>query len=434
MHAGVEDIFHRGAEPAGDDVRRILRQLMDAAIASAAPGAAVLRHLPQRPRGRCIVVGAGKASAAMAAALDAAWPDVDLSGIVVTRYGHAVPAGRIRIVEAAHPVPDAAGEAAARAILASVSGLTADDLVIALISGGGSALLPLPAGAMTLADKQAVNRALLASGATIGEINAVRKHLSAIKGGRLAAAAAPAHVETLVISDVPGDDPAAIASGPTVADPTTIADVRAILDRYAIDLPPAAAAVLAEGNETPKPGEIGGRVQIIAAPMMALQAVAAEARRLGLSPLVLGDALEGEAAGLGVVMAGIARCVAGHDQPAPKPAVLISGGETTVTIGKGPAGRGGRNCEFLLSLAVALAGAPRIAAMAADSDGIDGTEDAAGAVVLPDTLARARDSGLDARQALAGHDSYSFFAALGDLVVTGPTLTNVNDIRLVLAW
>ncbi|GGF04104.1 hydroxypyruvate reductase [Aliidongia dinghuensis] len=412
--------------------RAALRRIFDAAVASADAGAAVLRHLPEKPRGRCVVVGAGKASAAMAAALDAAWRDVDLTGVVVTREGHAVPAGRIEIIEASHPVPDDRSERAARSILDAVGGLGPDDLVVALISGGGSALMTLPAGRMTLADKQAVNRALLASGATIAEMNTVRKHLSGIKGGHLAAAARPARLVTLVISDVPGDDPAAIASGPTVPDPSTLADVREIVARYAIDLPPAACAVLEEGRETPKPGERASDVRLIAAPQLALAAAADAARCEGLTPLVLGDALEGESRELGTVMAGIARSVRTNGLPVAGPAVILSGGETTVTIGRGPAGRGGRNTEFLLGFAVAMAGEAGVWAIAGDSDGIDGTEDAAGAIVTPDTLHRGRAAGLDARALLAGHDSYSFFRAVGDLVVTGPTLTNVNDIRAVL--
>ncbi|MFS2011957.1 glycerate kinase [Azospirillum sp. CT11-132] len=415
-----------------DRARTVLRRIFDAAVASADPRSAVLRHLPEKPKGRCIVVGAGKASAAMAAALDAAWPDVELSGVVVTRYGHAVPAGRIEIVEAAHPVPDTNSEMAARRCLAAVRGLGPDDLVIALISGGGSALMTLPAGSMTLADKQAVNKALLASGAPITEMNAVRKHLSLIKGGRLAAAAQPARLVTLVISDVPGDDPAGIASGPTVADSSTLTDVQEIIVRYAIDLPAAAKAVLAEGRETPKPGQIAEDVRMIAAPHMALAAAAKIARHEGLVPLVLGDALEGESRELGTVMAGIARSVRMHSLPIAAPAVILSGGETTVTIGKGPAGRGGRNTEFLLGFAVAMAGEAGVWAIAGDSDGIDGTEDAAGAIVFPDTLERGRTAGLSARTVLSGHDSYSYFSAIGDLVLTGPTLTNVNDIRAVL--
>jgi glycerate 2-kinase len=412
--------------------RTMLRRIFDAAVASAEPGPAVLRHLPERPKGRCVVVGAGKASAAMAAALDAAWPDVDLTGVVVTRYGHAVPAGRIRILEASHPVPDAMSETAARLILSAVAGLAPDDLVIALISGGGSALMTLPAGGMTLADKQAVNRALLASGATITEMNAIRKHLSAIKGGRLAAAVRPARLVTLVISDVPGDDPAAIASGPTVADASTLADVREIITHYGIDLPRTARAVLEAGSETPKPGELESDVRIVAAPSLALAAAAGIARKGGLTPLVLGDAIEGESREVGTVMAGIARSVRTHGLPVGSPAVLLSGGETTVTIGQGPAGRGGRNTEFLLGFALAAAGESGIWAIAGDSDGIDGTEDVAGAIVEPDTLSRGRAAGLDARGYLSAHDSYTYFNRIGDLVRTGPTLTNVNDIRAIL--
>jgi glycerate 2-kinase len=409
-----------------------LRRIFDAAVASADPAAAIGRHLPEKPEGRCVVVGAGKASAAMAAAFDAAWPDVDVSGVVVTRYGHAVPAGRIRVMEAAHPVPDEASERAARAALAAVRGLGTDDLVVALMSGGGSALMALPAGKMTLADKQAINQALLRSGATIGEMNAVRKHLSRIKGGRLAAAARPARLCTLLISDVPGDDPAVIASGPTVPDPSTLADVAEIISRFRLDLPAAAKDVLAAAEETPKPGEIAGDVQVIAAPSQALAAAGEAARAAGLTPLILGDAIEGEARDVGTVLAGIARSVRANGWPVAPPAVLLSGGETTVTIGAGRAGKGGRNTEFLLGLAIATQGQSGVWAIAGDSDGIDGTEDAAGALVAPDTLGRGRAAGLDARQFLAAHDSYSYFDRLGDLVRTGPTLTNVNDIRAIL--
>ncbi|WP_439814356.1 glycerate kinase type-2 family protein [Zavarzinia sp. CC-PAN008] len=412
--------------------RAALRRIFDAAVAQAEPGAAVRRHLPPRPRGRCVVVGAGKASAVMAAALDAAWPDVDLGGVVVTRYGHAVPAGRVTILEAAHPVPDQGSLEAGRRILDAVRSLGPDDLVVALISGGASALMVQPAAPLSLADKQAVNRALLASGAAIGEMNAVRKHLSAIKGGRLAQAAAPARVVTLVISDVPGDDPAAIGSGPTVADPTTWTDVASILERRGIVLPAAAADVAAAGQETPKPGSLDEDVHIVAAPAQSLAAAADAARALGLTPLILGDALEGEAREAGTLMAGIARSVRRHGQPVAAPAVLLSGGETTVTIGPEGAGRGGRNTEFLLALAVALGGEAGVWAISGDSDGIDGTEDAAGALVTPDTLARAAAAGLEPRRALRGHDSYAVFDVLGDLVRTGPTLTNVNDIRAIM--
>ncbi|MNL09063.1 putative hydroxypyruvate reductase [compost metagenome] len=409
-----------------------LNRIFMAAVASADPAKVLQHHLPYPPKGRCVVVGAGKASAAMAAALDKAWADVNLSGIVVTRYGHAVPAGRIEIIEASHPVPDDMSAEAARRILAAVEGLTADDMVIALISGGGSALMVAPAEGMTLADKMAVNRALLASGATISEMNAVRKHLSRIKGGRLALAAKPARVVSLLISDVPGDDPSEIASGPTVADPSDINNVREIVSRYALDLPENVRKVLEKGEETPKTGDIEEDIRLIATPSLALQAAADEAVKLGLTPLILGDSLEGESKDVGAVMAGIALSASRKGLPVKGPAVLLSGGETTVTIGKGLAGKGGRNTEFLLSLALTLKGADGIWAIAGDSDGIDGVEDAAGALVTPDTLARMRNAGADPRQSLVGHDSYTAFKAVGDLVVTGPTLTNVNDIRAIL--
>ncbi|CUW99050.1 putative hydroxypyruvate reductase [Agrobacterium fabacearum S56] len=409
-----------------------LNRIFMAAVASADPAKVLQHHLPSPPKGRCVVVGAGKASAAMAAALDKAWADVNLSGIVVTRYGHAVPAGRIEIIEASHPVPDDMSAEAARRILAAVEGLTADDMVIALISGGGSALMVAPAQGMALADKMAVNRALLASGATISEMNAVRKHLSRIKGGRLALAAKPARVVSLLISDVPGDDPSEIASGPTVADPSDINNVREIVSRYALDLPENVRKVLEKGEETPKAGDIEEDIRLIATPSLALQAAADEAVKLGLTPLILGDSLEGESKDVGAMMAGIALSASRKGLPVKGPAVVLSGGETTVTIGKGLAGKGGRNTEFLLSLALTLKGAGGIWAIAGDSDGIDGVEDAAGALVTPDTLARMRKAGADPRQSLVGHDSYTAFKAVGDLVVTGPTLTNVNDIRAIL--
>ncbi|CAM3743963.1 glycerate kinase [Agrobacterium radiobacter] len=412
--------------------RDALNRIFMAAVASADPAKVLQHHLPSPPKGRCVVVGAGKASAAMAAALEAAWPHVDLSGVVVTRYGHAVPTAHIEIIEASHPVPDDRSAEAAKRILAAVEGLTTDDMVIALISGGGSALMVAPAEGMTLADKMAVNRALLASGATISDMNAVRKHLSRIKGGRLALAARPAKVVSLLISDVPGDDPSEIASGPTVADPSDIETVREIISRYALDLPENVRKVLEKGEETPKAGDIDEDIRLIAAPSLALQAAADEAVKLGLTPLILGDSLEGESKDVGAVMAGIALSASRKGLPLKGPAVLLSGGETTVTIGKGPAGKGGRNTEFLLSLALTLKGADEIWAIAGDSDGIDGVEDAAGAVVTPDTLARMREAGVDPRQSLVSHDSYTAFKAAGDLVVTGPTLTNVNDIRAIL--
>lgn len=416
----------------GSRAKDALNRIFMAAVASADPAKVLQQHLPSPPKGRCVVVGAGKASAAMAAALEAAWPHVDLSGVVVTRYGHAVPTSRIEIIEASHPVPDDKSAQAAKRILAAVEGLTTDDMVIALISGGGSALMVAPAEGMTLADKMAVNRALLASGATISEMNAVRKHLSRVKGGRLALAARPAKVVSLLISDVPGDDPSEIASGPTVADPSDIQTVREIVSRYALDLPETVRRVLEKGEETPKAGDIEEDVRMIAAPSLALQAAADEAVKLGLTPLILGDSLEGESRDVGAVMAGIALSASRKGLPVKGPAVLLSGGETTVTIGKGPAGKGGRNTEFLLSLALTLKGADGIWAIAGDSDGIDGVEDAAGAVVTPDTLERMRKAGVDPRQSLVNHDSYTAFKAAGDLVVTGPTLTNVNDIRAIL--
>ncbi|MCJ8521419.1 hydroxypyruvate reductase [Pseudorhizobium tarimense] len=413
-----------------ESVRRLLRQMFHTAIESAAPSAAVLHNLPPKPTGRCVVVGAGKASAAMAAALDAAWPDVELSGVVVTRYGHHVPAGRIRIIEASHPVPDEQSLEAGRAVLEAVQGLNETDLVVALISGGGSALMVAPAGDMTLADKQEVNRLLLESGANIREMNAIRKHLSRIKGGRLALAARPARVVSLVISDVPGDDPSDIASGPTVRDDTTVETVQAIIRRRGIRLPERAHAVLDNGCSTPRCADIVSDVRIIAAPSLALAAAAKVAESAGLRPLILGDALEGEAREMGAVMSGIARSARIRGVPISGPAVILSGGETTVSI-NGPYGRGGRNTEFLLSLAVGLDGQDGIWALAGDTDGIDGTEDAAGAIIAPDTLARSREAGLDAKGLLGGHDSYTFFEHLDDLIRTGPTLTNVNDLRAI---
>ena len=416
-----------------DDTRKLLRAMFDAAVAAALPSLCLPPHLPPPPKGRTVVVGAGKAAASMAAAVEAHWPG-PIEGLVVTRYGHAVPCRKIEVVEAAHPVPDAAGLAAARRILALVGGLTADDLVLCLISGGGSALLSLPAPGIALADKQSISRALLKSGAQIGEMNTLRKHLSAIKGGRLAAAASPAEVVALVISDVPGDDLSVIASGPTVPDATSAADALGVLEKYGIDIPPAVRAHLDNpAAETPKPGDARfARVtnRLIAAPQRSLEAAADVARAAGYHPLILSDAIEGEARDVALVHAAIARQIAARGQPAPAPCALISGGETTVTVrGKG---RGGRNAEFLLALALALHGAPRISALAADTDGIDGSEDNAGAFVLPDTLERARRAGLNGAEFLASNDAYSFFEELGDLLVTGPTHTNVNDFRVIL--
>jgi glycerate 2-kinase len=419
--------------------RTVLRALFDAAVAAADPRKVLAAHLPPKPTGRCVVVGVGKAAAVMAAALEDAWPDVPLTGTVVTRYGQAVPTREIEVIESSHPVPDANSERGARRLLERVQNLGPDDLVLALISGGGSALCAAPAPGLTLADKQNINRALLASGANITEMNCVRKHLSAIKGGRLAAAAAPARMITLAISDVPGDNPAVIASGPTVPDRTTFADAREIIARYGIKpSPPAAHRLATATDETPKPGQLpNSDFRLIATPMISVRHAADTARGFGLTPLILGDALEGEATQAGILFAGIARSVATHGQPLAPPAVLLAGGETTVTIGHGPAGRGGRNTEFLLSLAIALGdhpggATPRIWAVAGDTDGIDGSDDAAGAIITPDTLARARAAGCDPRAVLAGHDSYTLFDTIGDLIKTGPTLTNVNDIRAIL--
>lgn len=412
--------------------RDLLRRMFDAAIAKADPALAVPLHLPTPPRGRTVVVGAGKAAASMARAVDRHWPkDKPLSGLVVTRYGHGVGAlDRIEVVEAAHPVPDEAGRAAAGRILDAVRGLSADNLVLCLISGGGSALLALPLPGVSLDDKQAINRALLKSGAGIHEMNCVRKHLSAIKGGRLALAASPAPVVTLVMSDVPGDDPSVIASGPTMPDASTQQDALAVLRRYGIDAP----GVLNDpANETPKPGHKAfARCQtmLIATPPDSLLAAARVAQEVGVTPLVLGDSIEGEAREVGRVMAGIARHAARHGQPARPPCVLISGGETAVTV-RGQ-GRGGRNVEFLLALAVDLAGDADISAIAGDTDGVDGAEEVAGAIVLPDTLARAAQFGIKARATLENNDGHGFFAAIDDQVITGPTLTNVNDFRAIL--
>jgi glycerate-2-kinase len=417
--------------------RTALEMIFKAAVASADPRIVLARHLPEPPAGgRVVVVGAGKSAAVMAAAVEDAWPEVKLSGLVVTRYGHGHPTRRIEVLEASHPVPDAAGAAAAERILAAVDGLTPRDLVLFLVSGGGSALTTLPAPGMTLDDLMAVNRALLASGATINEMNCIRRHLSAFSGGRLALAAAPARVVTLAISDVPGDDPAAIASGPTMPDPTSFAEARALVAHYRMDLPSAVTAHLEQAaDETPKPGDprLGAvDYRFIATPRMALEAAAQAARGFGLTPLILGDALEGEARELGKTLAGIALSASAHGHPLPGPCILLSGGETTVTIGAEGGGRGGRNSESLLGCAVALAGAPGIWALMGDTDGIDGSEDNAGALITPDTLARARAAGMDPRAVLGRHDSYSLFAKLGDLLVTGPTLTNVNDLRAVL--
>jgi hydroxypyruvate reductase len=413
--------------------RELLRQMFAAAVAAAQPDNCLAAFLPAPPRGRLIVIGAGKAAAAMAKAVEDRWPG-KLSGLVVTRYGHTVPCRHIEVVEAAHPLPDAAGLEAALRMLQLVSGLSGDDLVLCLISGGGSSLLPLPAARLTLKDKQAINRALLKSGATIAEMNCVRRHLSAIKGGRLAAACHPARVVNLIISDVPGDDPIDIASGPTVADRTTCDDALVILRRYAIDVPQRVLDVLHNGRgETLKPGDArlpSIETHLIATPQMALEAAAALARQHGLPAHILGDAIEGEARDVGIVMAGIALHVARHGQPFRAPCVLLSGGETTVTV-RGD-GRGGRNVEFLLALGIALRGEAGIYALAGDTDGVDGMAEIAGAYLGPDTLARASALGIRANDSLARNDGHRFFEALGDSLVTGPTLTNVNDFHAIV--
>ncbi|MCB1774170.1 MAG: glycerate kinase [Gammaproteobacteria bacterium] len=415
------------------DPQLLLRRLFDAAVASAQADVCIPRFLPSRPTGRTIVIGAGKASAAMARAFEQHW-DGPLEGLVVTRYGYAVACDNIEILEAAHPVPDQAGLDAAKRILDYVSDLAEDDLVVCLISGGGSALLPLPLAGLDLADKQAVNRALLACGASISEMNCVRRHLSAIKGGRLAAACHPARVVNLLISDVPGDDPNDIASGPTVADPTDCAAALAIVDRYGIALPAHVREVLESGRgETVKPDDPRMRdvtTHLVATPQMALEAAADVAREAGLDVHNLGDAIEGEASDVGKVMAGITRQVAERDMPFRRPCVLLSGGETTVTL-RGD-GRGGRNVEFLLSLAVALKGRADIYALAGDTDGVDGVEEIAGGIMTPTTLARAWQLGINPAESLRNNDGHGFFQALGDSVITGPTMTNVNDFRAIL--
>ncbi|TMJ40793.1 MAG: glycerate kinase [Alphaproteobacteria bacterium] len=404
----------------------LLKSLFAAAIAAADPALRVPPYLPSAPRGRTIVVGAGKASAAMALAVEQHWKS-QLTGLVITRYGHGVPCKSIEIVEAAHPVPDANGRDAALRMGELVKGLSEDDLVLCLISGGGSALLAAPAPGLTLEDKQNVNRQLLSCGAPISEMNCVRKHLSALKGGRLAAAAFPAQVVSLIISDVPGDDPAVVASGPTVPDPSTREDALAILRKYEFDLPAHVWAFLeTPAAETPKPGDprfVRVRTEVIAAPAQSLAAAAKLAQEAGYRVIDLGDRVEGEARD-------VAREQAARALSTKGPAVILSGGETTVTL-KGK-GRGGRNGEFALGLAIALDGKANISAIAGDTDGIDGSEDNAGALVMPDTLARASAKGLDAKAFLANNDAYGFFSALGDLIVTGPTRTNVNDFRAIL--
>ncbi len=427
--------------------KEFLRHLFDAAVKRALPLENTAAYLPTPPTvGRTIVIGAGKAGGAMAQAVEALWPqDAPMQGLVVTRYHHIPPrpaglTGRIEIIEAAHPVPDAAGLQAAERMLAMVQGLGKDDLVLCLISGGGSALLTLPADGLTLADKQRINKALLNSGANISEMNCVRKHLSRIKGGRLAAACAPARVVTLTISDVPGDEVSIIASGPTVPDATTCADALVILKRYSIDVPAAVLAQLQSGAlETPKPGDAlfnGHEVHMLAAPQQSLEAAATAARAAGLNAYILSDEMEGESREVGKVHAAMARAVARGTGAFEKPCVVLSGGETTVTVKPlregAVKGRGGRAGEFCMGLALALQGQQGVYALAADTDGIDGVEDNAGAFVAPDTLNQAAAKGLKLDDHLDRNDAYSYFDALGDLVVTGPTYTNVNDFRVLL--
>ena len=438
-------ISEAGAQP-----REFLDYLFQAAVTRALPLANTARYLPPPPApesgGRTIVIGAGKAGGAMAQAVEALWPaDAPLEGLVVTRYHHIPPRTegvpqRIEVVEASHPVPDEAGLAAAQRILAMVQGLSASDLVLCLISGGGSALLTLPAEELSLEEKQGINKALLASGASIAEMNCVRKHLSRIKGGRLAAACAPARVVTLTISDVPGDDPSLIASGPTVPDASSCAEAVAILQRYAIEVPGAIMSLLEQGAlETPKPGDPvfdGHEVHLIATPQQSLEAAAQAARAAGLAAYILSDQMEGESREVGKVHAALARAVALKGQPFQKPCVILSGGETTVTIRKQapgtPRGRGGRAGEFCMGLALGLQGQAGVYALAADTDGIDGVEDNAGAYVVPDTLQRAMAAGMKLDTYLDRNDAYGYFDRLGDLVVTGPTYTNVNDFRALL--
>jgi hydroxypyruvate reductase len=414
--------------PPASPEEQLLRQLFQAAVAAADPAALIPRWLPSRPKGRTIVVGAGKAAASMAAAFESSW-DAPLEGLVVTRYGYAVPCGRIEIVEASHPVPDAAGFGAAVRMLELVKGLGPEDLVVALISGGGSALLSLPAAGLRLEDKQEINQQLLRSGADITEMNCVRKHLSAIKGGWLAATAAPARVVSLIISDVPGDDPGVIASGPTIADPSSFADALRVVEKYGIEGPERVIAHLRRAAvETPKPGDArfeGHEHHLIATPQQALEAAARVAASAGVTPLILSDSFEGEAREVAKVMAAMARQVVRYQQPLPAPCVLLSGGETTVTV-RGQ-GQGGRNVEFLLALALQLNALPHVHALAADTDGVDGQAEVAGAVIE-----RARILGIDSAQRLAANDAHPYFAALRDQVITGPTFTNVNDFRAVL--
>lgn len=414
--------------------RALLEQMFHHAVAQAQPALAVRLHLPEKPAGRTVVIGAGKASAQMARAFEEAW-DGPLSGLVVTRYGYAETCRHIEIVEAAHPVPDEAGFLAARRIMETVSGLSPDDLVVALISGGGSSLLPAPAPGLTLDDEQAINRALLASGAPISVMNLIRNQFSVIKGGRLAAHCAPARVATLIVSDVPGDDPAVVASGPTIAMTGSRELARKYANLYRLELPPHAHALLAgDDNPAPLPGDpvfARNSVRTIASAALSLDAAAELARAKGVEAAILSDAVEGESRDVAQVLAAMAREVSQRNRPFNKPVVLLSGGETTVTL-RGEGGRGGRNAEFLLAFAIAIDGIEGISALAADTDGIDGSQDNAGAFANGGTATRLRKAGIDPLAALAANDAWGAFHAIGDLLVTGPTGTNVNDFRAIL--
>ena len=416
------------------DARALFTAMFEAAVAAADPEHVIRDHLPEKPKGRTVVIGAGKGSAQMARAFEPAW-DGPISGLVVTRYGYAVPCERIEVIEAAHPVPDAAGQAGARRLFETVKGLSEDDLVVALISGGGSALLPCPAGDLTLEDEIAVNRALLASGAPISAMNTVRKHVSAIKGGRLAAAAHPARVVSLIVSDIPGDQPSLVSSGPTVPDGSTRADALSIVEAYRLDLPETVMRHLNSPTaDAPLPADprfARNEVRVIASAAKSLEAAAGVARGAGLEAVILSDAIEGEAREVAKVHAAIAREVATRDRPFRKPVAILSGGETTVTL-RGTGGRGGRNGEFLLSLALGIEGTDGMHAFAADTDGIDGSEQNAGAFADSTTVARLRTNGLDAKALLNANDSWGAFDALGDLFQPGPTGTNVNDLRVVV--
>jgi hydroxypyruvate reductase len=413
--------------------RPFLVSIFEAAVATADPALTIARHLPQRPKGRTVVIGAGKGASQMAAAFEKVW-DGPLEGVIVTRYGYSAKCERLTVLEAAHPVPDEAGLAASRALLEAVSGLTENDLVVALVSGGGSALLPSPPAGLTLADEIAVNEALLASGAPISAMNAVRKHVSTIKGGRLAAAAWPARVVTLIVSDIPGDNPALVASGPTVSDDSSREDALRIISTYGMKLPASVMAHLGSPlADAPRPDDkrfARNEVRLIASAAVSLEAAAAEARRQGIETVILSDSIEGEARDVGTVHAAIAREVATRNRPFARPVLILSGGETTVTLRA--KGKGGRNSEFLLAFALGVDGVSGIHALAADTDGIDGSEDNAGAFADGETVMRMRAAGIDAKAMLAGNNAWTAFNAVGDLFVPGPTGTNVNDLRAIL--